>query len=423
MAAPDEPEWPGRPEWPERTGQTGRRVYLDHNATAPLRPEARAELLEVLDELGGNPSSLHARGRWARHRLDEARERVAAAFAVHEDEIVFTSGGTEANNLALLGTVRRAGPGAGLVTTAAEHSAVLEPARQLEREGHPLAVLAVDEEAHLDPGAVVRACREHPFTALVSVAGANNEVGTCLPLAAIGAALDELEPRPRLHSDLVQALGRIPFQLREWGVDLASFAAHKVGGPVGVGVLYRRRGIDLQPLMFGGSQEAGLRPGTESVAAWCAAARAIELAVAERALLAERLRVLERTLWEGIVHATDVDTHLSEPRNACDAPRARLLGPPLGSERRLPGTLNVLLEGVDGKVLVMRLDLAGIEASAGSACASGSLEPSHVLRAMGLEDDAARSGLRLSLGRTTTHDDVVRAVESMRKTLGGDRAT
>lgn len=402
------------------------RVYLDNNATAPLRAEVLETLLATLDELGGNPSSLHAPGRRARHVLDEARERVANALGAEEDEIVFTSGGTEANNLAVLGSVRAAGPGAGVLTTAVEHAAVLEPARQLEREGHPLEILSVDAEASVHPEQVVEASlRRTP--ALVSVVGANNEVGTCMPLQAIGAALRELPDPPVFHSDLVQALGRVAFHLRNSNLDLASFSAHKVGGPVGVGVLFRRRGVALQPLMFGGSQEAGLRPGTENVAALAAAAHAIELAVQERADLAAQLSELERILWEGIAGpshpAPGTQAAATRAVHEAESCKVRLLGPVLGSVRRLPGTLNVLFDGVDGKVLVTRLDMAGIEASAGSACASGSLEPSHVLRAMGLGDEAARAGLRLSIGRSTTPQDVQRAVGIVRKTLGGAHAT
>jgi cysteine desulfurase len=240
---------------------------------------------------------------------------------------------------------------------------------------------------------------------LVSVQTAGNEVGQVMPLAAIAGALARIPVgrRPRLHTDAVQALGRLPlpFGGEGGGIDLATISAHKVGGPPGVGVLFRRRGIPLEPLHYGGEQEGGLRPGTESVAAIAAAGLAIELAVAEQALFAERAAELARGLWQGI-HAAH--------------PRAVLLGPPLegGSSPRLPGTLNTLLPGVDGKVLVTRLDLAGLEVSAGSACASGSLEPSHVLLAMGLSRELARAGLRLSIGRSTTWRDVREAVEILR---------
>lgn len=376
------------------------RVHLDHNATTPMRPEVRAAWLEALDEVRGNPSSVHRSGRLARAHLDEARERAAAALRIGEDELVFTSGGTESNNLALRGALAAAGAGAGLVTSAVEHASVLGPARELGRRGHPVRFVGVDGEGRIDAAEVLAAAG--PGTALVSIQAANNEVGTLAPLAEIGAGLARVpEGRPRLHSDAVQALGRIPLELRAWGVDLASFSAHKLGGPVGVGLLYRRRGVPLEPILTGGEQEGGLRPGTESVAAIVAAVRAVELAVAEQVTYAGRLRELERSLWTALSQAV---------------PGVRLLGPALGNDRRLPGTLNVLLPGVEGRVLVTRLDLAGLEASAGSACASGSLEPSHVLRAMGLDDESARAGLRLSLGRTTTWEDLRQAVDILRTT-------
>jgi cysteine desulfurase len=392
------------------------RVHLDFNATSPLREEALGLYAEIARELAGNPSSLHHGGRRARHLLDEARERVAAALGAAEDEIVFTSGGTESNNLALLGCLRAGAAGASVVTTAVEHSSVLGPAARLEREGHPWRCVAVDGAGLVTPEAVAAAA-EDGVCALVSVQTAGNEVGQVMPLAAIAAALERIpaERRPRLHTDAVQALGRLPIvlggvlggrslcggALGSGRVDLASFSAHKVGGPPGVGILFRRRGIPLEPLQYGGEQEGGLRPGTESVAAIAAAGLSIELAVAEQASFAARAAELARGLWEGIRAAH---------------PRAVLLGPPLeaGPGARLPGTLNTLLPGVDGKVLVTRLDLAGLEVSAGSACASGSLEPSHVLLAMGLSRELARAGLRLSIGRSTTWRDVREAVEILR---------
>jgi cysteine desulfurase len=382
--------------------------YLDHNATTPLRPEVRAAWNEALDTVGGNPSSLHASGRRARHLLDEARARTAAALRIGEDEVVFTSGGTESNNLAVLGVLRRWPDGAAgprrLVLSAVEHSSVLGPARALEHEGVEIQVVPVDRSGLVDPDAVAQASAG---ARLVSVMAANNEVGSCMPLGEIGERLRRLDPRPRFHTDAVQALGRSPVTLSAWGVDLASFSAHKVGGPAGVGVLVRRSGVDLVPLCYGGEQEFGLRPGTENVAAISAAALAFELAVREQRELAARLSTMAKSLW----------TELERSLNG-----VRLLGPAIDDPRRLPGTLNVLARGHDGKVLVMRLDLEGLECSAGSACASGSLEPSHVLRALGLDDDAARAGLRLSFGRTNHARDVEHVVDILRRTLGDANA-
>jgi cysteine desulfurase len=381
-------------------------VYLDHNATSPMREEALLALMETARALAGNPSSLHRAGRMARDWLDQARERIARALAVGESEILFTSGGTEANNLALFGTLRaarRAGRPSGMVTTAVEHSSVLETARQLEREGHQVVVLPVGPNGLPSTDSISRSASE-PGCGLVSFMAANNELGTRMPLWQIrdilaGAGTE----RPIFHIDAVQALGKSPLALREWGVDLASFSAHKVGGPAGFGVLYKRAGVELQPLLYGGGQEEGLRPGTENVPAAVAASVAIELAVQEREALEEKCTELEHQLWESISNAI---------------PGALLAGPPLGDPARQPGTLNVVFPHEDGKVLVTRLDLAGLEVSAGSACASGSIEPSHVLLALGFDEDAARAGLRFSLGRTTTRAEIQQAVDTLRRMFG-----
>ncbi len=378
------------------------RIYLDNNATTRLRAEARQALLETLDALGGNPSSLHASGRAARQMLDEARERTAAALEVHEDDVVFTSGGTESNNLAILGAVRAAGPGAGMATTAIEHSSVLGPARQLERQGRAVWIAGVDRLARPDLDALSAALAD-PRCALVSMMAANNEIGVCLPLDELARVRERSPRQALLHVDAVQALGRIDLALRARAIDLASFSAHKVGGPVGVGVLFRRKGVALEPLMFGGEQEHGLRPGTESVASIVAASVAIECAVRERQAFAARAAQLARDLWG------ELGQHL---------PHLELIGPPLDDASRLPGTLNVLARGADGKVLVMRLDLEGLECSTGSACASGSIEPSHVLRALGLNDDDARAGIRLSIGRATTWRELQQSVDILGRTLG-----
>ena len=385
-----------------------RRVHLDHNSTTPQRPEARARFLELL-ELGlGNPSSLHTPGRRARACVDDARAQVAAALGVQEDEIFFTSGATEANNLALFGVLEARGPRAGLVTTTVEHSSVLEPARRLAARGHPLALAAVDELGLPDQESLL-ALAQNPATALVSVGAANNETGACPELSTLAASLAARgAARPWLHSDAVQALGRILFRPMDLGLDLASLSGHKFGAGLGAGILWRRRGVALEPRAFGGGQEGDLRPGTENVPAIAACALALELAVREQAEFARHSAALARELWRGLV--------------AC-LPGVHLIGPPLDSPRRLPNTLCVLVPGTDGKVLVTRLDLAGLEVSAGSACASGSIEPSHVLVALGLARDEARSGLRLSLGRSTSEEDCKRALAVFHEEFSSSRAT
>jgi cysteine desulfurase len=376
------------------------RVHLDHNATTPLRPEVRELWLTEIDRLRGNPSSVHAGGRAARAVLDAARERVAAALQVHEDEIVFTSSGTEANNLALFGAARALGKDLGLVTTAIEHSSVLGPLRELAREGYSLREVRPDSEGRIEASEILRESKD---AGLVSVMAANNEVGSLGPVSQIGAGLRGTNARPPVfHTDAAQALGRIPVRLREWGVSLASFSAHKVGGPLGVGFLYKRKGVELAPLFHGGGQEGGLRPGTENAPGAAAAALAIELALREQTEFAARARELCVSFWRQVQAVV---------------PGARLIGPPLDADDRLPNTLNIALEGIDSRVLVARLDLEGLEVSAGSACASGSLEPSHVLIAMGLGNELARAGLRISIGRTTTARDIHTAVEILRRTF------
>jgi len=377
------------------------RVHLDHNATTALRPEARAELLRATDSLGGNPSSVHASGRAARAELDNARERIAAALGVDGGELVFTSGGTEANNAAIFGAPA---PEAALLVGAAEHSSVREAAEALRAAGRAVRTVAVDQEGRLDLSDLRAALKEGPAGLLSSI-GANNELGTIAPFSEIQSVLEELPPgsRPLWHADCVQMLGKIPARPRELGLDLASFSAHKVGGPLGVGVLWCQAQVPFTPRMVGGGQEGGLRSGTENLPAIAAASVAIELAVAEQAEYASRTRELTEELWRGI---------------RSELPAALLLGPPMESADRLPNTLCILLPGSDGRVLVPRLDLAGLEVSAGSACSSGSIEPSPALLALGHDEAAARAALRLSLGRTTTQAEAQTAVSLLGKTCG-----
>jgi len=374
-------------------------VYLDHNATSPMRPEVRECFVELLEQASANPSSLHAPGRAARQILDDARERVGAALGVHEDEVIFTASGTSSINLALRGVILAAARPAALVTSPVEHSAVLESARVLESEGHEVRMVEVDAAGRPRVEGLVDTAQG---ATLVSLQHANNEVGSVTDMAAVAAELSSIPPerRPLLHTDAVQALGRIPLDLEE--VQLASFSVHKVGGPLGVGILVRRKGVRVRALTQGGGQETELWPGTENVPAIGAAALAVELAVQGQAEYAERLGKLSHMLWSHLIEAL---------------PDVSLVGPTIDDPARLPNTLNVLFPGVDGRVLVTRLDLAGLAASAGSACASGSLEPSHVLRALGLDEEQARAGLRLSLGPTTSDADIHRAVDILRRTL------
>jgi cysteine desulfurase len=373
-------------------------VYLDHNATTPMRPEVREVLAECQANPLGNPSSLHTSGRGARHLVDDARERVSAALGVPEGNVIFTAGGTEAINLALAGSMASAREGSGLVTTTVEHSAVLATADALARRGHPVERIGVDDCGRLDLDSLAEALSS-PDAVLVAVQAANNEIGVVPPLETVLELARTRAGGPALvFTDAVQALGKMPLKLGEGGPDLAAFSAHKVGGPPGVGVLVRRGGLALEPIHHGGAQESGLRPGTENVPGIVAAAHAIDLAIRELDDYRERVAELSGLLWREL---------------AARLPTARLLGPPLGSPERLVNTLCVSIPGADGKVLVTRLDLEGLEVSAGSACASGSLEPSHVLLAMGLDEEAARCGIRLSLGRTTSREECLRAVDKL----------
>lgn len=380
-------------------------IHFDHNATTTLRPEARERWLEVAERTGGNPSSIHSSGRERREWIDRAREQVAAALGCHEDEVVFTGGGTESNNLALLGSLPEP-QGHGLALTPVEHSAVLESARALEARGAQLHWIEVDSAGRPDIDRAIALAKGGQVT-LASVMAANNELGTLSNLPALAQGWAELPDRPRLHVDAVQALGRIPVDLDAWGADLASFSAHKVGGPPGVGLLFRRSGTPLAPQSFGGGQEAGLRPGTEDTAGIAAAAIAIELAVAEQREQALRWRTLTQDLWHELQRAL---------------PDAKLLGPGIDAEDRLPNTLSVLLPGIDGKVSLLRLDLEGLEVSAGSACASGSIEPSHVLRALGYSDALARSAIRISLGTHNSQEECQQAVDILSTSFGDEHA-
>ncbi len=379
------------PADPRRPG--GAPIYLDHAATTPMDPAVRAAMLPWLGGVFGNPSSVHEPGRRARAAVDEARDRVAAACACAAREVVFTSGGTEADNLALRGVLERWGPERGrhLVVSAVEHEAVLATAEALTESGRAaLTVVGCDRGGRVDPEAVAAAVR--PDTVLVSVMLANNEVGTVQEVTAIAAAARERNPRVLVHSDAVQALGRLPVGLDALGVDLLSVSAHKVHGPQGVGALIARHGTFPAPQLTGGGQERGRRSGTENVAGITGFGVAALLAGQRREEDSPRLERLAGWLTNLILE---------------QVPGAALTGDP---ERRLPGHVSLVLPGVRSDLLLAVLDEMGVCASAGSACASGAPVPSHVLTAMGYGEDAG-SALRLSLGRGTTEVEVETAAE------------
>lgn len=381
------------------------RFYFDHNATTPLAPEVAQVITEALRSGFGNPSSVHQEGQRARQFLETARRRVARLVTADPAEIVFTSGGTESNNLAILGCARNVETGRArhVITTAIEHPSALEPCRQLEREGVEVTILPVSEDGVVDPEDVRRALRRE--TVLVSVMHANNETGVIQPVPEMAAIVQEARGQGQdvyLHCDGVQAPGRIPVNLETLGADLYSMSGHKLYGPKGVGVLYARKSVPLSRVQFGGRQEHAKRPGTENVTAAVAFAAALELASK-----AERLRQIKllRDYFESKL-LTLLDDISINGSNA----------------ERIPNTSNIYFDGVDGGSLVIALDLKGFAVSSGSACSSGSVEPSHVLIAMGKSHKKARQCVRFSMGYTNTLRQVDELADAVAAAVGQFRA-
>lgn len=367
-------------------------IYLDHAATTPLRPEVVDEMRVAQDAAGYNPSSLHASGRRARALLDNARDSIAAQLAANKTEVIFNSGGTESNNQALLGIAARSRRAAHVVASAIEHRAVLATLDYLSDEGCAVTLVPVEPDGVLDPQRFADALR--PNTGLASVMYANNEIGSIQPVAEL-AAVARQRGIP-FHTDAVQAPCWLPLGVDALGVDLLSLSAHKFGGPKGVGALYCRKGVDLMPVIHGGGQESGRRAGTENVLGITGMARALELAAGERDVAAPRIAQLREWLE-------------AQTLSAIEGVRVN------GTGRRLPNILSLSFDGVESAELLIRLDLAGIAASAGSACASGALRPSHVLAALGLPLPWQRGAVRFSLGPQTTRADVERVAEVLPK--------
>jgi len=370
------------------------RVYLDHAATTPVDPEVAEAMSRVLHDTHGNPSSIYAEGRAARAAVDRARDEVAAAIEAEPSEIVFTSGGTEADNLALRGALKaRRDERDGLVTTAIEHHAVIDTARDLERYAHVrLTVVGVDRQGVVDPAAMREAIDER--TSLVSVMHANNEIGTIEPIAEIGGICRDLGVT--FHSDAVQTVGALEVDVRKIPIDLLSINAHKFYGPKGVGALYVRRGTRLATMQTGGGQEKGRRTGTENVAGIVGLGVAMRIARERRATESPRQARLRDRLISGV---------------RTRVPDVVLNGHPTD---RLPNNASFCVPGTDGESLIVALDLEGFAVSSGSACTSGETEPSHVLLALGLDREVAKGSLRVTVGRSTTEADVdafVRALE------------
>jgi len=362
-----------------------RKVYLDHSATTPVRPEVLEAMLPFLQGRFGNPSSLHSWGREAKKALEEAREQVAALIGARPEEIVFTSGGTEADNLAITGAAyANARKGKHIIISSIEHHAALDTAAHLQKQGFKVTFLPVTAEGLVRVEDVAEAITGE--TILISVMHANNEVGTIQPIAEIGRLAKE--KGIVFHSDAVQSAGKIPINVDELGVDLLSLSAHKIYGPKGVGALYVRKGTRLEPILHGGAQERKRRPGTENMPGIVGFGKAAELARQEMAGEAERLRKLRDKLLDGIV---------------ARIPHVIITG---HRWQRLPNHASVCVKYVEGESMLLSLDMQGVAASSGSACTSGSLDPSHVLLAMGLPHEVAHGSLRLTLGRENTEEDI-----------------
>ncbi len=362
-----------------------RTVYMDHAATTPVRPEVVEAMLPYFSERYGNPSSLYALAREAKGAVEEARGQVASAIGAEPEEIFFTSGGTESDNWAIKGVaagLRKRGDH--IITSSIEHSAVIHPCRELEKEGFQVTYLPVDEFGRVDPGAVEDAITKE--TILISVMAANNEIGTIQPVAEIGRIAHDRGVL--FHTDAVQAIGAFPVDVDAIGADLLALTAHKFGGPKGAGALYVRKRTRIATLMEGGAQERGRRAGTENVPGIVGLGRAIELAVAGMPRNATRIAGMRDRMIREILDAI---------------PDTRLNGHPT---ERLPNNVNVAFRYVEGESILLLLDSLGIAASSGSACTSASLEPSHVLLAIGLPHEIAHGSLRLTLGQDTTEDDV-----------------
>jgi cysteine desulfurase len=371
-------------------------VYLDYNATTPLAPEALTAMMPFLREFCGNASSIHAAGRKARAAVDDSRERLATLLGVKANEIIFTSGGTEACNLAVMGLARAHAPrGRHIITTAVEHHAVLHACESLKHhEGFDLTILPVDSAGRVHPEDLDSAMR--PDTILVSVMHANNETGTIQPIEELGAICRAR--RICFHTDAIQSFGKLPVRPEDLGVSALSLAAHKFYGPPGAGALYLRSGIAISRIAHGGSHENTRRPGTENVAAIVGMTAAAEFAENKRSDDQPRLRALRDQLWKGIT---------------IRVPSAVRNGDP---ERTLANTLNVSFPGLDGEALLIALDLEGVCASSGSACMVGSVQPSHVLVAMGVGPGVASSTVRFSLGTQSSESHIehcLRALETV----------
>jgi cysteine desulfurase len=378
-------------------------IYLDHAATTPVDPAVLAAMLPFLGSVYGNPSSVYGPGREARAAIDGARDTVAAALGCQSRELIFTSGGSESDNLAIRGVAsRNRDRGNHIICSQVEHQAVLHTCQDLERAGYQVTYLPVNAYGQVDPQDLRAALR--PETLLVSVMTGNNEVGTIQPVRELAAITHE-QGSAYFHTDAVQAFGKLPVQVDDIGADLLTISAHKINGPKGVGALFVRMGTRIQPLITGGGHERNRRAGTENVAGIAGLAEAVRLAEHNRERDTGAMRAVRDRLIGGLLEGL-LD--------------ARLTGHPT---ERLPHHASFVIPGVEGDALLMRLDRAGVYASSGSACTSGSLEPSHVLLAMGISPREALSSLRLTVGKNTSAADIDAALELITENVAALRAS
>ena len=377
------------------------RIYLDNAATTRVRPEVAAEVLPIMTEVFGNASSVHAFGREGKKALEKARVQVANAIGAKKEEIYFTAGGSEADNWALKGAAAQLkGKGNHIITTQIEHHAILHTCKALEKDGFKVTYLPVDEYGLVTAEQVEAAIT--PETILVSIMFANNEIGTVEPIKEIGAVCKA--HKVLFHTDAVQAIGHVAVDVKDMNIDMLSMSGHKFYAPKGVGALYLRTGVRLQNLIEGGAQERSRRAGTENLPAIAGMGKAIELICEEMEEENARITAMRDRLIAGILEKI---------------PDARLNGHP---EKRLPGNVNVSIRFIEGEALLLSLDMAGIAGSSGSACTSGSLDPSHVLLAIGLPHEIAHGSLRLTLGRDNTEKDVDYVLEQLPKIVERLRA-
>ncbi len=378
-----------------------RKVYLDNAATTALSPRVLEAMLPYFTQYYGNPSSVHAFGREAKQGLDKARDQVAKALHCEPSEVIFTGCGTESDNTVLLGVAQRYGDkGKHIITTNVEHHAILHTCEYLEKQGYSVTYLPVDQDGLVTAEQVAAAIR--PDTILVSIMFANNEVGTIMPIQEIGAVCKE--KGVLFHTDAVQAVGHIPVDVQAMHIDMLSLSAHKFHGPKGVGALYCRKGIRLPSYIMGGAQEKGRRAGTENVAGIVGLGAAIQLATEQLEENRAKMTALRDRLMTGI------QTRISE---------VKLNGHPTN---RLPNNVNFSFKYIEGESILLMLDMNGIAASSGSACTSGSLDPSHVLLALGLPHEIAHGSVRLTLGDETTEEDIDYTIDVLEKTVARLRA-